>query len=81
MPYEKTKQPSTDLEGYRYIRLQGVEAHKQNDETVLIRVPVRPLTEAEAEVLARLFPHTETTIERLLATESLLGCVVSGHMR
>ena len=60
----------------RQITLKNIvnAAYDPATETLKIDVPVTPITNDDAMVLERLFPHQQAQVDQLFAVEMLISC-------
>ena len=58
------------------IKLRSCKVVEDNPEWVMLAMDTEPLTPREIEVLDKLFPDLESAVERLLAKQAVLNCVL-----
>jgi hypothetical protein len=63
------------MQTHTYITLNDVQVERTDDNSVVLRVPVRELTNSELEFIYNLFPHHGEQISRMLNVETLIACL------
>lgn len=64
-------------QGFIGIRIHAHEVVRHDKGEWMIYLPIRPLSDAEREVLNNLFPHSEKVIEKALAREALINALIT----